>query len=134
MWLSNKMSLVPEIRNLSESTLIDITGTPGTITEQHKGQDQMDFITHASSKVTVTVPGFIERLYSLLHDNTTSIYNLVLILIIMLIENTFKRALFTCPCEAPNNHVYGIMFIAAPASAFFVIGKCTSHTPVAVSW
>ena len=86
--------------------------------------DQMDFVAPYSdtTKVTVSVPGFLERLYSILRDNSTSLVNLTLVLIILLRETLFDKTLFTCPCDKSDNKLYGIMFVVAPAVALYVIG------------
>ena len=65
----------------------------------------------------------IDRLFSIVKDNTNSMTNLIIVITVLVIENLVKGKLFTCPCENPQNKLYGIAFLVAPATALFVVGE-----------
>ena len=70
----------------------------------------------------ISSPSLTERLFTIVTDNSTSMVNLIVVAVILLVEYLAKGVLFTCPCQEPYNTMYGSAFLAAPAASFFMVG------------
>ena len=111
----NKLGILPNAENLTLIRERSLTN----------GLDSCDYSPpHKTSAATTSVSiTNIDRLFTIVKDNTNSMVNLVIVVIVLVIENLVKGNLFTCPCEKPQNVLYGGAFLAAPSAALFVVGK-----------